>query len=246
MKFVINRTIGILFSTVKEYSFTQMLAELFQPLMQSPHLPVITFSLPNVDLTAKSVCGTCISGGKQEAVQADLPAIIFNFSFQYKKEGVRRLRALAESSTLLNATNRYHQLPVMEMLRCDEATKGYLLPFSAQDAAAFRRQGSRLLLPQSSASLSKITYCECTAGDCAIYTPFSSRSCTSAEATASLESISQSEQTLLLDAPKLQSGRKGLFTVRYFLQKRFDGSWDILTADTPRAAAQQGFEANEA
>lgn len=227
--------VGILCSLKKERTITEYLHKLFKPLVKGKNVPVIVFSMPNINLLERTVFGSLISEEKIKPMKTALPMLIFNFAMQYTKSDIKKLRSLIEIEgiSLINAANQYNQLSIMEMLISGSKTKNYVLPYMDYDDENiyFRFSGidNFLLKPEKRADVSRIIYGKQSDFGFELYNRYGSKSCHRLDIESVIHSNLRGKKWLLLKTPDLVAYRNKLFIVRVYMQKRFNGEWDILS-----------------
>lgn len=157
--------IGILCSNNKEKFYSWRLHSIFSELMKKDNGRLfVVFSILNIDLLNGKVKGFLVSKTGVRPIEADIPFIIYNFSFQKSSEDIRNLRRLSEidNIVLVNGTNRFDQNMIMEILCSSNIIKKYVLPFSVYDKNrknfTSREDIDYIVIPSKGSNIDKIYY----------------------------------------------------------------------------------------
>lgn len=155
--------IGILCNQKDEDVLAMQIHSLLKSEVLADHGAVAVFSIKNLDLNAGIVFGSTVSRYRIKQVETVLPDIIFNLSVQYKSRHIKKLREIIDLKTIavINASNKYNQSMIMDMLSADTAARRFVLPYfkySIYDPFCdIQGAGSLLIKPENKTSLSKIT-----------------------------------------------------------------------------------------
>lgn len=222
--------IGILFSPKGERPLAAFLSGNEE--IRRSGIPVLVFSIPNLNLSDRSVCGTLVSGGRASAVKTGLPSRIFNFAVQLTKSHIKTLKNLAEIPEIkvVNAVNVFNQWSIMKMLAADPVTGRYVLPCALISTGNllpdFQKKGSFLLKPRNGSSVKRIVYGRKTGNGFDVYNIGDiPRSHLFDIQSAVLPTI-KSGRWLCLDSPELVTRGNQLLILRGYLY-RDRGKWEV-------------------
>jgi hypothetical protein len=187
----------------------------FKPIIDRD-IKIAFFTLNNIDLNNRVRCITASSLGikKQEL---KIPNVIFNFSRQCKIEDIKKFKLLCELENLkiINETNQFNQIMIMEILSSFKNTKRYVLHYNKGTRKGINvntsdGNNSFLIMPKIGSNFNKIIYLEQwnSAIQNKIATP--------------------SNKSLILRCPKLKLCGKNLAIARIFLQKNPIEAWKFL------------------
>ncbi|HHW48364.1 MAG TPA: hypothetical protein GXX14_07080 [Clostridiaceae bacterium] len=226
--------IGILCNRKSEKTIGRYLHNIFKNVAKEKRIPVIVFSMPNTNLLQRTVFGSLVSEEKISTVKVSLPMLIFNFAVQKRKSDIKKLRSLleVENVTLINATNQFNQLQIMEMLLSNSKTKKFVLPFinySREDAyTGISEKSSFILKPENRPSLSRIIYSKKVDYGFELYSLYGCSSCHKFDIQDTIHSIVHKGKWLLLKTPGLITYKNKIFVVRAYMQKKPDSEWEIV------------------
>lgn len=228
--------IGILCNHKREKALTKSLHKLFVPLIKEKDIQIIVFSLSNVNLLEKTVFGNLITAEEEiKSLKTDLPLVIFNFSIQHTRVGVKKLRVLMEIEDLklFNTVNQYNQWTIMEMLYSNSKTKSLILSYANIDkediTQSFSNVDNFLLKPEIGHNLSPVIYGKQYNSHYDLYSRLGKRSCHKFDVESVITPYMYSGKWLLLDTPDLITYRNKLFVLRSYLQKNAQGDWEVLS-----------------
>lgn len=229
--------IGILCNQKKE----NILAKQFHTLLDSLDLPkraqIMVFTIPNVNFSNMTVQGTFVSGDKITQAEAKLPAAIFNFSVQYKKANIKKLRALIEAKDVLviNPTNQFNQFPIMDMLSANKKIRKLIFSYSKYSGDdtlfAFTKDKNLLIKPQSKPSLSRIAYVKHWLTGFDIMSNMDKFYCHTKDFLNKVRPIIHCRNWIALETPELATYGNQLIVIRVYMQKCFDEEWTVITKD---------------
>lgn len=226
--------IGILCDDNKEKTFAKHFNSLFKPLLKGKAISVTVFNLSNVNLVDKTVSGSLVSQEAVIPVENPMPSVIFNFSVQHSRAGIKKMRSLneVEGLLLINSANRYDQRAIMEMLASDNTTRSFLLPLVNFDEhrifQSFESIDNYIIKPERGTNLSRITYINhCYRG---LNLAMGQRNPYFGTFVAQngVKPLIEGNKAILLRAPELIMNGNELFVARVYLQKGEKGKWKIL------------------
>jgi len=226
--------IGILCNIRRERAIARYLHNMLKVVAKGRGVPVVVFSIPNVNLLEGTVFGSLVSGEKIKPVKVSLPKLIFNFAVQNRKSDIKKFRSLMEieNITLINATNQFNQLQIMEMLLSNSKTKIFILPYvnySKEDAYANATEnGNFILKPVNKQSLSRIIYSKRVDYGLELYSLYGCSSCHKRDIQETVHSIVNKGKWMLLKTPSLVTYKNKIFIVRTYIQRKPDGDWEVI------------------
>jgi hypothetical protein len=194
--------------------------------------PVVIFSMPDVNLSERSVYGTVISEDTVKIVKERLPDHIYNFSVQRTKSHIKKLKLMSEleNLTIYNPANAFNQWSIMKIITSDSISRRYLLPFAtitkgievpdSQDSAGF------ILRPRNGNDHTKFTYCARTKTGFDIYNIGEIAYSHLHDIQSAVIPIVRSGKWIILFCPELMIYKNRLFTARSYLHKKKDG-WSV-------------------
>lgn len=220
--------IGILCGRNKERLF----ADLVLKSAAFKTVPVLIFSMPDVNLSEKTVYGALISGAEANIVKTTLPSHIYNFSVQHTKSHIKKLKQLLEleNVTVYNPANSFNQWSIMKILKSDAVSAQYLFPFdNVTKGFDFRFEDSAgfILRPRNGNDPAKITYCAKTKAGFDIYNIGEIAFGHLHDIRSAVNPIVKNGKWLVLFTPELTTYKNRLFTARGYLYKTKDKSWAL-------------------
>jgi hypothetical protein len=226
--------VGILCSPRKEIRLARALSKIKMLDMKDRRLPVVVFSMPNINLIDKTFYGSLISEKTITTLSTNLPQIIFNFAVQHKKTDIKKLRNLMETEnlTLLNLANSFNQWSIMEMLSSDPQTKRYIMPHMSITkenlSLDFKETGSFIIKPQKGSNLSKTIYGSQVGSGFNLYNwnghPYSHLF----DIQSAIFPTIRKGKWVLLKTPELITYNNKLLTMRSYLKRNADGKWEVV------------------
>lgn len=187
--------------------------------------PVVVFSMPDVNLSDRSVYGTVIDNGIVKIVKGRLPNHIYNFSVQRTKSHIKKLILMSEleNLTLYNPANSFNQWSIMKILNSDPISKQYLLPFATmtkgRDMPDSKNYAGFILRPKNGNDSAKITYCAKTKTGYDIYNIGEIAFSHLHDIQSAVIPIVRSGKWIILFCPELMTYKNRLFTARSYLYK---------------------------
>jgi len=233
-KLEMKQMIGILCNRKRERAIARHLHSMLKLIARGNEVHVIVFSMPNTNLLQRTVYGSLVSSEEIIPVKAPLPMLIFNFAVQSRKSDIKKLRNLTEieNITLINATNQFNQLQIMEMLLSNNRTKKFVLPyinFSREDAyTSIIENSSFILKPENRPSLSRIIYSKKIDYGFELYGLYGCSSCHKFEIQDTIHSIVHKGKWLNLKTPGLVIYKNKVFIARVYMQRKLNGEWEIV------------------
>lgn len=226
---------GILCSQNKDRVTAENLYEILKPQLaaQGGDIRIVFFTMPNVNLAQKFVYGYLAQDGGLTSAKVDLPDIVFNFSVQRTRAGVKKLRGLAEvpNIRIINSANIYNQLAVLMMLSSGRKTKNSLLSFSEFDRDVLNNEFCKdnfLLKRQSGAKLSALIYGKKTDSGFDMYTCHGKQYIHALDIQNVIYHMTAEKEWILLKTPDLVTFNGRLMTARLHMYKNASASWDVL------------------
>lgn len=211
------------------------------PMQRPEDPPVLVTTLDQINLAQGSVLGTIVSEDSPRPEETALPALIYNFSFPSSRGEFKKLQALAEIDgvTVMNDAYLFSRKDAFKMLLSHPETKEFLLPHPTfgQTVPPLPQDGSLLMLPERTLSLSGILYAECGAEDCFVYGINGVERLSREECEALFRRL-PIRRRILLPTPTLAAGIQGLFIGRVYLMLNYDGSFQVLRTRTFRPPDQ--------
>lgn len=209
--------IGVLCNQKNEQLFSRRIHTIFQSFTKERNIPVIVFSIENINLEENTVVGSLVSEKTVSVVKAELPSLIFNLAVHYTRTDIKKIRNLMELDlvSIINITNRYNQRTIIEMLTSSAVTGRYVLPFRNSDNE--NKEQSYIMKPLRGANLKKLVYVN------------------RMQATSGYPSFDPTKKSelLFLKAPELITCSNKLCTARVYLQRNYNGDWKILSRTLP-------------
>lgn len=230
--------VGILCNRHREGTFAKYLHILFKPLIKRRNIPVIVFSIRNINFSEKTVFGSLISEEKIALVKTAIPFLIFNFAVQHTKLDIKKLRSLMELEdvSMINSANKYNQWAIMEMLSSGSKTKNYILPYKNYNKEDiyfnFLKNDNFILKPENGSHLSRIFYGKQSDSSFDLYNRYGNQYCHKFDIQSVIHPITRVGKWLLLKTPDLITYKNRLFIIRAYMQRGFNGDWGVLLKTT--------------
>lgn len=241
--------IGILCSQRKERLFVNFLQNSRE--VKQRRVPVLVFSMPNLNLTDKTVYGTLIAEGKAAAAKTGLPSVIMNFAVQHTKSHIKKLKNLAEvqNVTVLNSVNSFNQWSIMKMLASDPVTNRTILPFAVISRESvlpdIQKRGNFILKPQNGSNIKKIIYARKTENGFDVYNAGDILRSHLFDIQGAVLPTVKSGSWIFLDCPELVTHHNRLLIVRSYLQMDRGGEWKVMLKTVVSQNEQNLYKANE-
>lgn len=229
--------IGILCNQKNEQVIARKIHKLILHLINRRNMPVIVFSLANINFTEKTVVGSLISEKKLSIKKVELPFLVFNLAVQYAKSDIKNARRLMEIEgvSLINITNRYNQRTIMEMLTSDNKTKEYILPsidLNNDDFYGSLSQNENFIIkPVKDPTPPKTIYIKPSDSGFYLYGRQVMKYYNRHDFESRIYPIMKRNRLLLLRAPDLLSYNNQLWKARIYVQRNFDGDWEVLSEE---------------
>lgn len=223
--------IGIICNQRDEQFFTRKIRTILQRLIKRRNIPVIVFTLKNLNLEDNMVIGSLISVKTLTTVKTQLPLLIFNLAVQNSKSDIKKVRKLMELEwvSLVNLTNRYNQWTITQILSSDTMTKKYILPCVDTNDNIMQncsKEESFIMKPVMGSDITRIIYIKPT--DSGFYVYRRQASYHSTDFDHCIYANGKKKGMLLLKAPDLINNNNKLYTARVCMQRKYNRKWDVL------------------
>jgi hypothetical protein len=226
--------VGILCGSGKEINLARTMSKIIMPDMKDRLTSIVVFSMPNVNLTDKTVYGCLISRETITILKTELPLLIFNFAVQHKKTDIKKLSNLLEieNLTLLNLANSFNQCSVMEMLSSDPQTQRYIMPYTNITMEVFNpdfiEAGNFIIKPQNGSNRTKIIYGSNFGLEFNLYNWSGNQYSHLVDIQNAIFPTIRKGKWVLLKTPELMTYNNRLTTMRCYLQRNADGKWNVV------------------
>jgi hypothetical protein len=222
--------VGLLCSQTKERLFADHIRRNAD--LTKQNVPVIVFSMPNINLSERTVYGTVISDGKLNEQKTELPGLIFNFAVQHTKSHLKKLKCMSEleNLTLINPANSFNQWLIMKMLSSDSESRQYLLPYTNISSGSafpdFQEIGSFILKSRSGSDPVRTIYCRKTKTGFDLFNIGDTALSHLSDIQNVVIPILKSGKWVILQSPELMTYRNRLLIIRSYLYKNSAGKWE--------------------
>lgn len=227
--------IGVLCNPRDEEKLAQMLHQQLSPQLIGRPMPILVFSIQNLNLIDDSVFGSLVSAEGVTPQKADLPDLIFNFSVQHQLTDIQKLRQLTEDQrlTVINPTNRLDQFVVLQALSSSPETSRYLLPFhkiNLKRGSAELEKFSRFLLkPLCGTSLAAIQLGRYSEEGCELIGLQGKSQVHVSSLGSDVSPVLQKKSWVLFELPESTPEDEIPSVTRTFFVRDFSGKWNLLT-----------------
>ena len=219
--------------------------DIFKPIIDK-NISIVFFTINNVDLKNRKVRGIIASRSGIKRGELQIPNIVFNFSNQCKKANIKKLKLLCELNGLeiINETNKFNQIMIMQILSSFDSTKKYILHYNKLSEKEMNvnqaAEQSFLVMPKVGSSFNKMIYIEHLNPNLKVnLSDYEERPVQS-------KIITPSNKSLIINCPKLKVCGNRLSVARVFLQKSSKNMWKYLYSLTSlsRDITSQGIMNN--
>lgn len=198
----------------------------FKPIIEK-NISIVFFTINNIDLNNRKVRGIIASSLGIKKGEFKIPKIVFNFSKQCKKVNIKKLKLLCEIDEIeiINETNKFNQIMIMEILSSFRSTKRYILNYNKlskkEISINHSTENSFLVMPKVGSSFNKMIYID----QMKPYIGYE-------EKLVQSKITTRSNKSLIIKYPKLKVYEDHLFVARTFVQKSSKKMWKYLYTST--------------
>lgn len=208
------------------------------------------FTMRNLDLNNMIVWGSKVNESGMQYCSEKIPSIILNFSVQYKKENINKLRKLhqLEEIKLINETNRFDQSIIFEILSSNNSVKKYLLDYktiSLLSSINLNTENSYIFMPIKGADLTKVVHMSLDGLDVLIKNNNNYFEIDNEKLNRKLFKITKVRRGILMTVERDIVSEEALFTVRVYLQRGESGDWNIVIRRMNFKGRNQAFILNK-
>lgn len=221
--------LGILCSNEKEKKYAESFCKILREGFTN-YRSIVVFTISNIDFINRRICGSLVTHINVEPIETELPSIIFNFSFQNKSSDVKKLRYLREMEEVfvINESNRFNQIMIMQIISSSSAFHKYILPYKSYKKTdidlELEDNSNFLIVPEKGSNNSNVIFIKKLESMIKVYYKNKTQKYTKGKIRKSDLELKKSNY-ILLEAPKLKLYKNHPYFVRVYIQRGKNGKW---------------------
>lgn len=223
--------VGFLCNQKKEKNFVDYMRNSMK--LKNHRIPVLVFSIQNINLYDNTVYGTMISEGTATTLTTALPSLIFNFAVQHTNSHIKKLKQLieVENLTLINPANSFNQWSIMKMLTSNPQSKKFVLPFvdipNENTIPDLQKIGNFIIKPQNGSNFKKIIYCRKTDYGFDLYNTGEIIYSHLFDIQSAIMPTIRRGKWILSVSPELINYNNRLLIIRSYMYRNCNGIWEV-------------------